>query len=175
MRGIGQGKKKKKKKKSSLISGPRGWSRVRRIWHYHALLYQLLISYSLIPSCPPRARNLMRQIQRWYAEYSSVPGAYRSEGSVQYLAGRLASRWRKLASQMLGTHGEDLWGSSSGPLLRVQCHLRRRPSDISTPMRGPHWLSAKSWSPRRLGQGGPMEERAKTRPSSWDAHAESPA
>lgn len=44
------------------------------------------------------------------------------------------SQWRKLASQMLGTHGEDLWGSSPGPLLRVQCHLRRRASDIRTPM-----------------------------------------
>lgn len=60
-----------------------------------------------------------------------------------------ARHWRNLASQMLDIDGEDLWGPSPGPLLRVQCHLRRRPSDIRSPMRDPHRLSAKSWSPRR--------------------------
>jgi hypothetical protein len=118
--------------------------------------------------------RLLQRIQRWHVQYLSAPDAYRSEGLVQYLAGWLldGESWRVRCWARMGRISGGL---SSGPHLRIQCHLRRRTSDIRTPTRGPHWLSAKSLSPRRLGQGGPMEERPKARPSSWDAHAESPA
>lgn len=75
----------------------------------------------------------------------------RGVGTIHQILGWMwpACHWRNLASQMLGIDGEDLWGPSSGPHLRVQCHLRRRPSDIRRPTRGPHLVFAKSWSPRR--------------------------